>query len=161
MTPLNKPVGGVAGVSLYRKSDVEAVRAADGLCTGIDLCTGAAPLTVPLAEDRSSYTEESVGEEGLPATRHTLTVVCHRYAGREMFAGPLLEELATDGAVACVELSNGERLVVGWTERLGFEQPLRLVKFRFLTGAKPVDVPLLELRLECVDAARALRYHPA
>ncbi len=161
MTPLYKPVGGVAGVSLYRKSDVGAVRVADGLCTGIDLCAGAAPLTVPLAEDRSSYTEESVGEEALPATRHTLVVVCPRYTGREMFAGPLIEQLATDGAVACVELHNGERLVVGWTERLGFEQPLRLKKFRFLTGAKPVDVPLLELRLECVDDARALRYYPA
>ncbi len=161
MTPLYKPAGGVAGVSLYRKSDVEAVRVADGLCTGIDLCTGAAPLTVPLAEDRSSYTEESVGEEGLPATRHTLTVVCPRYPGREMFAGPLIEELAADGAVACIELNNGERLVVGWTERLGLEQPLRLKKFRILTGAKPVDVPLLELHLECVDAARALRYQPA
>lgn len=161
MTPLYKPVGGVTGVSLYRKSDVEAVRVADGLCTGIDLCTGAAPLTVPLAEDRSSYTEESVGDEGLPATRHTLAIVCHRYPGREMFAGPLLEELATDGAVACVDLSNGERLLVGWSERLGFEQPLRLKKFRFLTGPKPVDTPLLELHLESIDAARALRYEPA
>ncbi len=161
MTPLNKPVGGVAGVSLYRKSDIEAVRVADGLCTGIDLCTGAAPLTVPLAEDRSSYTEESVGEEALPATRHTIIIVCPRFAGREMFAGPLIEQLSTDGAVACVELHNGERLVVGWTERLGFEQPLRLKKFRILTGPKPAEAPLLELHLECVDAARALRYQPA
>ncbi len=161
MTPLYKPVGGVAGVNLYRKSDIGAVRVADGLCTGIELCTGAAPLAVPLAEDRSSYTEESVGDEALPATRHTLIVVCPRYPGREMFAGPLLEELATDGAVACVDLSNGERLLVGWSERLGFEQPLRLTKFRILTGAKPVDVPLLELHLESVDAARALRCEPA
>ncbi len=158
MTPLNKPVGGVAGVSLYRKSDIEAVWVADGLCAGIDLRTGAAPLTVPLAEDRSSYTEESVGEEALPATRHTLTIVCPRHAGREMFAGPILEQLSADGAVACVELCNGERLIVGWTERLGLEQPLRLKRFRFLTGPKPVDAPLLELHLECVDAARALRY---
>lgn len=161
MTPLYKPVGGVAGVSLYRKGDIEAVRVADGLCTGIDLGTGAAPLAVPIAEDRSSYTEESVGEEGLPATRHSLTLVCHRYAGREKFAGPILEELSTDGAVACVELYTGERLLVGWSERLGFEQPLHLKKFRFLTGPKPVDVPLLELHLESVDAARALRYEPA
>jgi len=160
MTPLYKPAGGVAGVSLYRKGDIEAVRVADGRCTGIDLSTGAAPIAVPLAEDRSSYTEESVGEEGLPATRHTLTAVCCRYTGREKFAGPILEELATDGAVACVELHNGERLLVGWSVRLGFEQPLRLVKFRFLTGAKPVDAPLLEMRLECVDATRALRYEP-
>ncbi len=161
MTPLNKPIGGVTGVSLYRKSDIEAVRVAEGLCTGLDLGTGAAPLAVPLAEDRSSYTEESVGEEALPATRHTLVIVCPRYAGREIFAGPILEELSTDGAVACVELNNGERLVVGWSERLGFEQPLRLKKFRFLTGQKPADAPLLELHLECVDAARALRYQKA
>jgi len=161
MTPLYKPVGGVTGVSLYRKGDIEAVRVADGLCTGIDLRTGAAPLAVPLAEDRSSYTEESVGDEGLPATRHTLVLVCCRYTGREMFAGPILEELSTDGAVACVELHNGERLVVGWSERLGLEQPLLLRKFRFPIGAKPVDEPLLELHLESVDAARALRYEPA
>lgn len=161
MTPLYKPVGGVAGVSLYRKTDVEAVRVADGRCTGIDLRTGAAPLAALLAEDRSSYTEESVGEEGLPATRHTLEAVYYRHTGREQLAGPILEELATDGAVACVELRNGERIIVGWSERLGFEQPLRLVKYRFLTGAKPADVPLLELRMECVDTARALRYEPA
>ena len=161
MASLYKPIGGVTGVSLYRKSEVEAVRVAEGLCTGIDLGAGAAPLTVPLAEDRSSYTEESVGDGGLPATRHTLAIVCHRYPGREMFAGPLLEELATDGVLACVELSNGERLIVGWSERLGFEQPLRLKKFRILTGAKPVDVPLLELHLESIDAARALHYRPA
>ncbi len=161
MASLDKPIGGVVGVSLYRKSDVMAVRVADGLCTGIDLCAGAAPLAVPIAEDRSSYTEESVGDEGLPATRHTLTIVCHRYPGRVMFAGPLLEQLATDGALACVELSNGERLLVGWTERLGFEQPLRLKRFRILTGPKPVDVPLLELHLESIDAAHALHYCPA
>lgn len=161
MTPLYKPAGGVAGVSLYRKSDIEAVRVTGGRCAGIDLRTGAAPLTPLLVEDRSSYTEESVGEEGLPATRHALTAVFYWYTEREELAGEILEELATDGAVACVDLHNGERLLVGWSERLGFEQPLRLVKYRFLTGTKPADRPLLELHLESCDAARALRCETA
>ncbi len=161
MTPLYKPVGGIAGVSLYRKDDIEAVRAAGGRCVGIDLRTGAAPLTALLVEDRSSYTEESVREEGLPATRHTLKAVFYWYTGREELAGELLEALATDGAVACVELRNGERLVVGWSERLGLEQPLRLTGYRFFSGAKPADLPQLELHLESCDASRALRYEPA
>lgn len=130
MSERKKPVGGVVAV---RISAVGATAQPD----------------LPLVEGRSSYVEELVSDNGIPRVHHTLLLVVSRETAREFL--PFAARMAAEGASAVVTTAAGEQLVVGWTEALGWEHPLRLTALDLGAGAKPADGNEATLRFECDD----------
>ncbi len=135
MEPIKKPVGGVAAVVIVPRD-------------------GSPRPAAPLVEERSSYEEELVSDDGILRVHHTLTLVVPREAAAAML--PLAAGMAADGVTALVTTAAGERLTVGWSERFGFEQPLRLRSFRLATGTRPADGNAATLRFESDDTTALL-----
>ena len=59
---------------------------------------------------------------------------------------------ATEGLIATVTAASGERLLIGWSARLGTEQPLRLGSGSNDSGVKPLDGTPIVVTLTCEDA---------
>ncbi len=130
MAATKRPAGGVAAVELLP-------------------CDGAPQPAIELVEGRSSYTEECLCDGGAVRVRHTLTLVVPRTTAAALV--PLAEGLALSGATAVVTTGAGERLTVGWSERFGREQPLRLRSFVLATGERASAGNAAVLRFESED----------
>jgi hypothetical protein len=142
-----KPVGGLLRAELF---------ALEGLSSAEDMVSGAG-VEVSLMDDGSSY-EELHSAEGLPVSvQHTLTLCSDRNQAREWFDEQWLAHLASEGVAARVTLSTGEQIVLGYSERFGFEQALRLQSLKFLSGKSPNDSPRVQLVLRSLDTQSALR----
>ena len=107
-----------------------------------------------LLDQRSSYTEELLSDNGILRVHHTLDLVVPRETAREIL--PFAERMVSQGASAVVTTAAGEELAVGWTDALGWEHPLRLSEFEIASGAKPADGNEARLRFECDDTTALL-----
>ena len=147
-----KPAGGVAAVTVTPAGNLlRAAVAADGRAEAI--FRDATQLTaLPLAEQRSSYTELSDTQAGPHRVRHTLKLVVSREAARTLFDPAFRRSAATVGLIATVTAASGERLLIGWSARLGTEQPLRLGSVSNESGVKPLDGTPVVVTLTCEDA---------
>ena len=142
-----KPVGGLLRAELF---------ALEGLSSAEDMVSGAG-VEVSLMDDGSSY-EELHSAEGLPVSvQHTLTLCSDRNQAHEWFDEQWLARLASEGVAARVTLSTREQIVLGYSERFGFEQALRLQTLKFLSGKSPNDSPRVQLVLRSLDTQSALR----
>lgn len=142
-----KPVGGLLRAELF---------ALEGLSSAEDMVSGAG-VEVSLMDDGSSY-EELHSAEGLPVSvQHTLTLCSDRNLAREWFDEQWLARLASEGVAARVTLSTGEQIVLGYSERFGFEQALRLQSLKFFSGKSPNESPRVQLVLRSHDTQSALR----
>lgn len=136
-----KPIGGVAEAELW----------VVGGLTSVEELRDGTGLRVDLADDGSLY-EESIETEGRPVSvRHTLTLCSDPNRARAWFDSRLLDHAAIEGLAARITLATGERLTLGWSERFGFEQALRLRSLHFSSGAKPNASPTVKLVLEARD----------
>lgn len=136
-----KPVGGVIAAELFLVSDIASTE---------DVVEGGG-IAVTLVDDGSSYEERFLSDEGLVSVQHTLTLCCSRNDAVPWLDARFVRLCAAEGVVARVVLATGEQVVVGWSQRFGFEQALRLEQMRFWSGEKPTDAPQVELRLVCHD----------
>ncbi len=151
-----KPVGGIEAVRLIPIGDLESVQIVRGCCTGITLRTGGQSIEWPILEDRSSYREETLCENGVPRIRHTLQLVCDPEELRSQTGARQLARLADEGVAARIETAGGTTLLAGWSERFGAEQPLRLQGQSLDTGDKPLARPQLQLTFTSEDTSPAL-----
>ena len=141
-----KPVGGVLSAELFWARDVESLGA----------LTKAEKMVVEIEDDGSTYEERIVNDEGLVSVEHTLTLRSCPLLAKEWFDVEKMQILAVEGVVAKVVLASGEEIVVGYSERFGVEQALRLESLRFYSGSKPNDSPSVELKLRSRDLRSAL-----
>lgn len=141
-----KPIGGVSRAELFVVGDgfsVESVVEGGG-------------IEVELIDDGSSYEELFISTDGLVSVQHTLTLTARRGVADEWLDKRFLELCAAQGVVARVLLSSGESLTVGWSERFGVEQALRLEQMHLQSGSKPTDEPRICLKLKSVDTQSAI-----
>lgn len=141
-----KPIGGVSRAELFVVGDgfsVESVVEGGG-------------IEVELIDDGSSYEELFISTDGLVSVQHTLTLTARRGVADEWLDKRFLELCAAQGVVARVLLSSGESLTVGWSERFGVEQALRLEQMHLQSGNKPTDEPRICLKLKAVDTQSAI-----
>ena len=113
-------------------------------------------IEVELIDDGSSYEELFISTDGLVSVQHTLTLTARRGVADEWLDKRFLELCAAQGVVARVLLSSGESLTVGWSERFGVEQALRLEQMHLQSGSKPTDEPRICLKLKAVDTQSAI-----
>ena len=143
-----KPVGGIAAAAV-----VPAGAAALGSAAEV----AAAAVAVPLVEGRSSYDETTDSRDGTVRVEHLLTLAVPADFARRHLGEELCRRWATEGTAAVVVTEAGERLVAGWSERFGGEQPLRLATLELSTDKSPRAVPVALLTLRSVDTSPATR----
>lgn len=142
-----KPVGGIESVAV-----VPAGTAAAGSPQEI----AAQAEELPLVEDASYYEERTEWLDGIPRTEHRLSVTLPRDEAQRIFTPQAVEWWATAGTAAVVRTASGERLVVGWSERFGGEQPLRLVSIASTTARSPREVPTATALFRSFDTSGAI-----
>lgn len=141
-----KPVGGIESVAV-----VPAGIAAAGSPAGIAVQA----VELPLVEDASYYEERTEWREGIPCTEHLLSVTLPRDAAQRIFTPRAVEWWSAVGTAAVVRTASGERLTVGWSERFGGEQPLRLVSLVTTTARSPREVPTATALFRSFDTCGA------
>ena len=114
-------------------------------------------VEVSLMDDGSHYDEQTQAS-GLPVSvEHTLTLCSDRWLAAAWFDKEFMQRAAADGVAARITMATGEEIVVGWSERFGFEQPLRLKTLTFCSGSKPNDSPRVVLTLSSRDTDSAIK----
>lgn len=147
MTELKKrkPKGGVERVVLYPAggiSVIEDVAAVQG-------------VEVELVDDRSSYEELFLSNDGLVGVEHTLTLCSQQRDASPWLDKEFLRRVAVEGVVALITLASGYEILVGWSERFAVEQALRLKSLNVISGKRPTDLPRVELTLWSHDTESA------
>lgn len=148
----HKPVGGIAAVRLYAPGDIR------GASFGSDGCYVTLAGTADeesLFDDRSVFEEMCDGSRGPVSVRHTLTLVSDRNLSGKWLSEEFLRSALVEGFVAYIRLNDGRTLLGGYSERLGGEQPLRLVSLHSQSGAGLSDTPTLTLVLASEDTSPA------
>ena len=143
-----KPVGGIVSV---------AVVPAGTAAVGSAEAAAAAAVGVPLVEGCSSYDEKTDSHDGIIRIEHRLTIAVPPEYAREHIDERTLRLWAAVGTAAVVTTEAGERLLAGWSERFGGEQPLRLVGMESSTGKTPHSTPAVVLTFRSIDTSPALR----
>ena len=134
-----KPAGGITAAAITPAGNLlRAALGADGRAEAV-FRDGTLLTRLPLAEQRSSYAER-------------LDTVGCREAARTLFDPAFRRTAATEGLIATVTAASGERLLIGWSARLGTEQPLRLGSVSNESGVKPLDGTPVVVTLTCEDA---------
>lgn len=152
-----KPVGGVRSVVLTATDNVaEALFATGGtLCTSLNFADEEALMECELLEESSCFEEELTSESGVVAVAHRLTLVAERNAADGWLAPEFRAESLEGGLCAVVTLNDGRTLLVGYSERFGAKQPLRVVSIRSSSGTRRTDPPTVTLTLENFDTSIA------
>jgi hypothetical protein len=143
-----RPRGGIARVDLVTTTD------ATGPASIVE-SIGASGAGYAFREDGANYSETLTGDELHPLVKHTLTMEFP--AGRETrLAVDQLMGRSSEGFVALITHSSGERLVVGYSTEFGTKYPLRVKKLSSASGETHADFPSISLTLECCDGALAI-----
>lgn len=151
-----KPAGGIEAVALTPAGNLlRAAAAADGELE-VALRDEGLLIEMPLLEERSTYTERTDTQAGPPRVRHTLTLALSREEAQRLFDPAFRRTATTEGFIAIVTAASGERLLAGWSARMGSEQPLRLDALQNESGAKPIDGTAVLLTLTSEDADPAV-----
>lgn len=141
-----KPMCGIAAVAV-----VPAGTAAGGSPDAV----AAAAVPLPVVAERSSYEETLDAADGTVRVRHRLTVAVPEEYARANLDERTLRLWAAAGTAAVIDTLSGERLVAGWSERFGSEQPLRLTAVAMSTGTTPHESPAALLTFGSVDTSPA------
>lgn len=141
-----KPIGGIIAAELFTVGDR----------VGVEELTAGQGVAVELVDDGSKYEEVATAEESLVSVQHTLTLCSDRHLSQAWFDEDFLQRAAVEGVAAHITLATGEELTLGWSERFGFEQALRLRSLCFDSGSQPNDSPRTVLTLVACDTHSAL-----
>lgn len=131
-----KPVGGVRSVSLHAANAVGINR--EG-------------LVVELAEDRSSYVERLRVDDGVVVVEHTLTLVAHKECAAPWLEQQFIDRTIFEGVVAKITLNSGEQKSVGYSEKMLFEQPMRLKSIEIDSALSAEQIPTVKMILYSED----------
>ena len=133
-----KPAGGITAAAITPAGNLlRAALGADGRAEAV-FRDGTLLTRLPLAEQRSSYTELSDTQAGPQRVRHTLKLVVSREAARTLFGPAFRHTAATEGLIATVTAASGERLLIGCS--VSNE-----------SGVKPLDGTPVVVTLTCED----------
>lgn len=135
-----KPRGGIVSVALVGAPAFTGAvyDRGQGCFTSVDTAEPFAEYV--FREDKASYCEETIVDNGRSLVRHVLTMEFPAgSAARE--AVEQLVRMSAGGFVAVVETGAGERLLAGYSVRFGVRFPLRLKRAASGQGSCPSDFP--------------------
>lgn len=146
-------------VSLARAMDIQNVEfdPSTHSWSAITLRPGCLFLTVPCGEQLSRFEEKAVREPGGTLVSHSLVLFL---SGMDAAGARCADDLAQcpGGVVAIVETLAGERLLAGYSRRMGTECALRLTEALSDTGTLRPDTPRRRIILQAFDGDHALPF---
>lgn len=155
-----KRSGGIRSIALAAAKDV--VRATPDplqrVYTQVELRTGASFVEYAFREGEAEYAEEATVVAGVRRIRHTIEFSLDRPDTETARALGELAEESTDGMIAIVTTNSGISLLVGYSEKFGTEQPLRLATSKLATGKMPADRNAENVVLVSEDDSKAVVY---
>ncbi len=134
-----KRSGGIRSLALAAASDVAGAVMEAGVCTGVTLKQGAVFRKYGFKEGEACFTEEMSIVNGVAKVAHGITFALERPDGSSAQAIAQLAAASEDGIVAIVTTNGNVSFLVGYSDKFGTEQPLRLTKTSLSSGAKPAD----------------------
>jgi hypothetical protein len=150
-----KPIGGVARVALHSADAVREVSfASDGECA---ILFGDEATEVELLDDGSTFVEKITTDTGIALVRHTLSLVASRNSAEAWLDPDFLQRATRIGVIAEVVLNDGRAFVVGYSQHLTTEQPLRLREATISSGDTPLCSPTVTLCLTSTDGHAAAK----
>lgn len=124
----------------------------------LELCDKEQVMACQQLEDGSSLEEKFLFDGGVVAVHHTLTLVAERNRAAVWLEPEFCREALLAGLCAVVELEDGRRLLLGYSERFKAKQPLRIKEIRSSSGCAPKDAPIITMTLESFDTSAAAIY---
>ena len=149
-----KHLGGVSSIRLLSASEIGSLSYDSAeRCFGSLLPTeGCEFRDVAFAEGSASL-EERVEADG--TTHHKLNFELRGFRSEVVEE---LQWLSQGGMVAVVELSDGERFLVGYSHRAAADYPLRLSEARLDSGSGREQRKRLSVTLSSIDGSPSCRY---
>ena len=147
---LHKPVGGVLRVLLHAADTLEGVEFMPSGCRAYFSDSG---VEVLLKDDCSTYVEERRVLDGRIAVEHRLHLVARRNEADEWLDEAFAQGAVREGLMAEVWLNDGRALLVGYSQYMTSEQPLRLDTLSSTSGATLREEPLVTLDLKSTDTS--------
>ena len=148
-----KPIGGIAQCALY---PTDAVHVSSIETDGCKVRFTKAPYKAILFDDSSSLCEQMIMEQGAIRVTHTLKLVSDRNMAGVWLEREFAMQATDQGVIAVVTLSDGRSLLVGYSQRLGKELPMRLHSLISDSAVKLNQTPTLTLTLQSEDTAFAM-----
>ena len=124
-------------------------------CVRLKFVDDQAVMECSLVEDASTFEELFEFDGDIVSVRHTLTLVADRNMAEAWLESTFSRESGRVGLCALVTLNDGRRLLVGYSERFGAQQPLRVKQIASGSGSKRIDIPRLTMTLESFDTSAA------
>lgn len=155
-----KRSGGVRSIALAAADDL-VLASLDpllGVYAQVELRTGARFVEYAFREGEAEYTEEATVVAGVRRIRHTIEFSLERPDTETARALGELAEESADGMIAIVTTNSGISLLVGYSEKFGTEQPLRLASSKLTTGKMPADHNADNVVLASEDDSKAVAY---
>lgn len=113
-------VGGIFGVVMWMAKD----RGGENPPTSLD--SDVECVRIPIISSQSQYSQSVTGEAGAQRVEHTLTLTT--LAADKFWGVGALDQAQRVGCIAQVQISSVGEILLGWSENLGYDQPLRLSK---------------------------------
>lgn len=152
-----KVIGGVKSVALIERSGLGSfdLDPADNSYSGVSINARGGFTLLRFAEGAARYDEVCRRENGTVAVTHSIEFVMDKM-DRESYG--LLREIASAslcGLVAVITTAGGSSFVVGYSEELLDERPLRLYEAESSSGEKYTDNSGVTIRLRSKDISKA------
>lgn len=154
----SKTTAGVKKIELIEANQIAEVEIdySSGSCRSVELKAGGKFVSYCFKEDRATYCEKVTNRRSNPLVVHTLSMLLERVDALSVGALRELVEASKSGLVGIVTLRGGEQLLVGYSDRMGAEQPLRVKEAETISGAEPIERSGVEIVLESVDCESAM-----
>lgn len=152
--------GGVRRLWLVPADGVMAVdMSADGTgCTGISLREGTRWAEYQFREGDAAYEERTVLAGTIPGIIHEISFALPRLDYVSSCAVTELLSGNAGGFVGLLVTGGGDAIVLGWSEKFGFERPLRMGAAVSSTGKSTADTALRRVVLKNEDTSPAIVY---
>lgn len=155
-----KRSGGIRSIALAAAGDIVSVEIdnASGVCTGIDFGDNGGFGIYEFMEGEASFTEEMSVADGVAKVEHKITFVIERPDNNSTDAIMKLLETSKEGIVAVVKTNSNVSFLIGYSDKFGTEQPLRLENSHMSTGSGPADNTTESITLVSRDDCKAMVY---
>ncbi|MBQ5635677.1 MAG: hypothetical protein IIV10_05145 [Alistipes sp.] len=148
-----KPIGGIAHCALY---PADSVRVKSITTNGCDVLFANQSCEFDLFDEHSSFNEQMLSDKGVLKVVHRLELIADRNLASSWLEIPFTHQAIDKGLVARLTLTDGRKLLVGYSKKFEFERPLRLSSLSFNSGSRANETPTLTLTLTSEDTAFAM-----
>ena len=150
----NPNSGGVQRIALANAADVATISATAGVVDTITMGTSKVFYEYQAEQDTAEWREN--GEQVNGSLKYTEEIEMF-FRKQNATTVAAMKEIGENlcGMVAAVLTTNGETFIVGWSENLGLERPLKLASDASTSGKELTDLSGSTITLSCMSDSKA------